>query len=419
MSSAFHFYLVFNPFMDNKNPDNTQAHDFYNLLKARVSKNPKDSLFWGKLKSSTRKEELEFEKFKKALEFNQKNGSITHLYVSDFEHLWVGKVESVSNNHPGDERTLPFYSGKEAEIWFEISDFDLLDNTHVETALTLRNLYIEENEFMISEVGVIKGVNPYLSKLRYPLIVQDHEFEEYFENLGTEIQPHSHLVLKTNPIIVSKGAGRVTDALVSYCFPKKVFDYLPHGAKEALISAELNILDFQNFRGTAFSYLKSLEITFNHLVINKIKVMKMEKEFFVNADKMLLGFNKNEHYDTALKDYHRSFSINSMINFFKRGSERNETIFAKAFRDKKEFCEYVTGEFSRELQKNQLVDLRNLLAHDDETKVSHEDAMRIRKIILGVGCIGLINKLYRAYNPKGYQELVEVQGNYKDLKKAA
>jgi hypothetical protein len=54
MTSPYHFYLVFNPFLDNKNPDQTQAHDFYSLLKERVTKNPESTLWWGKLKSSTR-----------------------------------------------------------------------------------------------------------------------------------------------------------------------------------------------------------------------------------------------------------------------------------------------------------------------------------------------------------------------------
>lgn len=413
----FHFYLVFNPFMENDNPDTTQAHDFYNALKDKVSRDPMASMFWGKLKSASRKGEIEFEKFKGALEFNIANKQSTHLYISDYEHLWVAKVKSVTTDAPKKTETLEFYSEKECEIWFEITDMDLLDNGHKEAAKSLSHFYIENSDFMIPEVGEIETINPYLSKLRFPLIVQDKEQEEYFDNLATEIEPSTHLVLKSNPLIINKGSARVIDSLISYCFPKKVFDAIPHGARESLVTAELNILDYQNFAGTAFNYLKSLEVILNHLIKKQIHLLKKENEFFVDEGRMsIYTFNKDNSL-TPLVDFHKSISIKNLIYFFEINSSKNDELFTRVFKEKAEFVKFVKDGFKKELEKNQLVEIRNILAHDDSALLDHKDAMKVRKLVLGVGCSGLINELYRAYNPKLFSKLTQITGDYRNITK--
>ncbi len=86
------------------------------------------------------------------------------------------------------KKTLfPFYDGKNVEIWFKISDMDLVSSEYVETGYYLENLYAK-NDFCSQELD---SINPYLSGLRYPLIVQDRLSERYFAKSHAHERPRA------------------------------------------------------------------------------------------------------------------------------------------------------------------------------------------------------------------------------------
>ncbi len=111
MQQPFSFYVVFNPLLNGENQSyKTQAHEFFHRLKNNLSMgDPNNShLYWGKLKMSSYDEDLRFENFQESHERNRSIGADTHLFISDFHHFWVAKVESVHKEVFDKENTLPF-----------------------------------------------------------------------------------------------------------------------------------------------------------------------------------------------------------------------------------------------------------------------------------------------------------------------
>lgn len=169
MNIPFSFYLVFNPFFENENPELTQAHEFHAALKEVVQKNKDGHLYWGKIKSKSNNREIEFNKFESALKHNIDNGKDTHLFISDYKYLWAAKVTEVTQGTPSMSETLSFYEGKEVEIWFKIEDMTIVENTHSETSARISDLFIG-NELAVNDFQNCDSMNPYLSNIRYPLM---------------------------------------------------------------------------------------------------------------------------------------------------------------------------------------------------------------------------------------------------------
>ena len=66
MNSPLHFYLTFNPYLNQEyEHDYTQAHEFYDFLKELVQKNKNATAYWGKIISSDRESRLIYLHFKK------------------------------------------------------------------------------------------------------------------------------------------------------------------------------------------------------------------------------------------------------------------------------------------------------------------------------------------------------------------
>lgn len=413
MKTPFSFYLVFNPFFENDNPQLTQAHEFHANLKQVIEKNKSGHLYWGKIKSKSNNRDIEFEKFQDALKKNQDNQKDTHLFISDYKYLWAAKVTDITQDTPPISETLSFYEGKDVEIWFKIEDMTIIENTHGETSARIADFFIGQ-ELAVNDFRNCESMNPYLSNIRYPLIIQDKRQEFFFKGLGSEIEPTTHKVLKYNPMISNMGTQRISNCLTSFCFPRKVLEALPQAAKEAILSAEMDILDnrFNNVNEIAFSYLRSLESIINHLFKKQILKAKMGSEIFVDPKK---GFIYSYHKSGDLipiEDYTSSFSIPKILNYITHAIKKDDLIFKKSFKDKSEFITYLTGPFSKLLETHKFTDIRNMLAHPSGKTLTHEDALAIRANILGVGRQGVINSLYQSYNPQLYSKLLDVRGSY-------
>ena len=58
--SAIHFYLTFNPFLNNDyEPGYTQAHEFYDFLKEIIKDDKEGSAYWGKIIGKERESTVE------------------------------------------------------------------------------------------------------------------------------------------------------------------------------------------------------------------------------------------------------------------------------------------------------------------------------------------------------------------------
>lgn len=417
MTSPLHFYLTFNPFL-NQCLDSgfTQAHEFHEFLKENVKKDKDGYAYWGKIIGKGRESKINIENFQSVITKNKENCHSTHLYISDFAHLWVAKVEEVSKTISKKEmsKTLPFYEDKNVEIWFKISDFELLEYTAEETASKLSEFYID-NDYV---ENTINGLSPFTTSIRYPTFVQDLAEEMYFDELDND--ESTHLVLKGNPAINKTGTTQVLKALHSYAFPEGLYHKLPHSAKAEIEAAELDILEnrHHNMGRIAFAYIKALEIVINDLTIHHIKRSGFGDEFFVQTDSMppKLFLENDRDGLVPISQFQKNYSIGQLIYFIQRCERSSNFCFKKSFQKKKGFVNFLLKDLPKILEENSIIEMRGILAHNNADDITEEDAFAVRNLILGVGCQGLIHLLYQNFFDEEFKFIAKVQNKYGESK---
>lgn len=362
MQHPYSFYVVFNPLLNGENENyKTQAHEFFHRLRERIaSGDPSSShLYWGKLKVSRHDDALDFDGFKKAHEANSMSGRPTHLFISDFHHFWVAKVESVHQEVFDKENTLPFYDGREVEIWFKITDMDLVSSEYTETGYYLQQLYAK-NQFSRQELD---SINPYLNGLRYPLIVQDRLCEDYFTGSKAYQGPRA---LGHNPLIENPSeSGKVACTVQTYVLPPAIYGKLSERVKKCLIGIEMQIYKQDKEReglskNIASSYFNILDEIVND-TLGKFLNFEAPGEFF-EKDKRP--------------------SIGKLMEVIKAHHER----LSARFPEKAGFFEYCAIDLAKTLEEKNFSEM-------SDKEVSHKDAMLMRNLILGVGCKGIVNSM--------------------------
>lgn len=407
MSSIHHFYLTFNPFLNqNYEKGYSQCHEFFDFLKDGLNKDRGASAYWGKIISKDRKAEVDIEAFQKIIIDNKTQNLSTHLYITDFQNIWVGKVKSVSSTLPKNASTLPFYTDKNVEVWFEIEDFFLLEHDNEETAKKLAEFYID-NAYSSMKVN---GLSPFTTSVKYPCIIQDIAEEQYFDELD---EKDTHLIFKNNPAVIKSTSSVVLKSIHLYVFPEEMYNKLPHAAKLEIEAAEMDMLESRhhNLHQMTFSYLKALEIVLNDLVIHHIKRKGLADEFFVDASagSPKLFMNHTKDYYLPLKGFNKNFSVNNLLHFLDRGmTSSTSSGFRQAFADHKQFLNFCAKELEPMIKNNKLIEIRNALAHGDLEDLTFKDAMSVRNIILGCGTTGIIYSCYRTFYPDKFRHLSEV-----------
>jgi hypothetical protein len=408
MEKIHHFYLTFNPFL-NKNYDQgyTQCHEFYDFLLDCLKDDNNSSAFWGKMIAKNRDSKLNFESLHEVVENNSELGLSTHLYITDFQHLWVGRVKSVSNKLPKNAKTLPFYDGKNVEVWFEIDDFFLLESNTENTANKLSELYID-NEYNSLKID---GLSPFTTKVTYPCIIQDLAEEQFFDEFDDE--KCNKLIYKNNPAIQKNSNGQVIKILQTYVFPDKMYDKIPHAAKIEIESAEVKMLEDRhvNIQQVAFSHIKALEVVLNDLIIHHLKKKGFAEDFYVDtsvAPPRLYIYNEKHGLQT-LKQFHKNISIRGLLVFLSKCKSGNSMVFKKAFSKHKSFLNFCSKELEQIIEDNKIIEVRNHLAHGEIDQVSDQKAMAIRNIILGCGTDGLIASCYRTFYKEEFSKYHNTQ----------
>ncbi|MCO4755418.1 MAG: hypothetical protein KC478_13125 [Bacteriovoracaceae bacterium] len=386
MQQPFSFYVVFNPLLNGENQSyKTQAHEFFHKLRDNLNAGDpaKSHFYWGKLKMSKHESPLEYERFKKALEFNQQRGYHTHLFISDFHHFWVAKVESVHQEVYDKENTLPFYDGKDVEIWFKVTDMDLVSSEYVETGYYLEQLFAR-NEFINQEID---SINPYLSGLRYPLIVQDRLNEHYFMHSLESQKPRA---LSMNPLIESpKESGKVANNVQTYVLPPAIYGKLSEWVKKKLIAIEMEIYKNDNSRedlnrNIVQSYGEILEGVLNDTFIKYLRE-EVVAEIYLDEKGSILremapGAKLIRNTDVVVP-------LADILNVLNNPAWLKSCNLDFVFQGKASFFKFCRTE------------LMELMAEKDYFKLCEQqspeqkEAMMMRNIILGVGCKGVINSM--------------------------
>lgn len=387
-----HFYVVFNPMLGQKNLDyQTQAHEFYHRLKYQwetETKNPK--MYWPKIKKTKRaiNDSLNISKFKSVFEKNSQNKQDTYLYITDYTSLWVSVVSGVKEKITKFDFTLDSYRNEEVEVWFEISEMFLISNKSEDT-LTFISFFSTDE---------IKSLNPYLSNLRYPLIVKNDYVEDYFK----KDEDGKSIMLKDVAELTPE-SERIKKIITSYSIPESNYEKLPIVLRKEIISAEMTFLKIDSFSGQktaeaeriANVYLRVLEKLINHTFIDElrnckdienVKTLKNEEI----KDKILYKLVNGKSLSL--------YDIEDLIKKDNVGGLFNLTSYLKKNK-KSEFSDYLKSVLGRLLSQNcfdgqKLVDVRNDNTHmEGKIHLSYKEAVDIRNLILGVGSTGLINEI--------------------------
>ncbi len=412
MDKPIHMYLTFNPYLNESlEAGRTQAHEFYEYLVKNLKSGKNNYAYWGKIINKSRESKLEFEKLENVLAHNKELGVSTHLYITDFNNLWVGKVESVHQNidEENDFHTLEFYKGKKVEVWFKIIDFTLLNHEPESTARALSNFYID-NDFVDLK---IHAMSPFTTAIRYPTFIQDKTAELYFDSRDESEGP---LALTYNPGIDSTTLNTILRSLFSHALPESMYNKIPHSARTEIESAEIDMLEkrHHNLSKIAFSYIKAMEIILNDLIIQHIKRCGYGDQFFVAYETMppKLYFENNRPGLIPISKFNKNYSCTQLFYFVQRGMQAKSFCFKKAFAGKEDFLKFVSQDLPRILEQNQILNMRGVLAHADSDDVSAHDCIAVRNLILGVGCKGIIHAIYQSFYPNELKTMIRVQGDY-------
>lgn len=399
----YHFYLAFNPLFNDDRTWKTQAHEFHNCLKEKKLKDPNGHMYWGKLQISEYSETLNMTNYEQVVSENHDLQMDSHLFITDYQHMWVGKVVEVMKEIPDPENTLAFYKDKKVEIWFKISDFDLLSNNSAETSAILNQIHVD-NEYYSYK---IKEMTPFTSGIRFPMIVQDKTQERFFQSAIATSKPR---VLNDNPLFGSEGESMKLNNLIhSFVIPEETFKRIPEHVRSQIVHAEILLLEAQasgkkdrpKLEQAILTYLKCLEILLNETFVAYLKREEGHR-IWITKDRsspkfMRSALDKDKSSLTRLKDSTDVFNLSQIKMLLDTPSFFPHTSLDYVFRGKKSFWEYCRLELRSTLKNESLIELRNLLTTKGDLKAHDRELMLVRNILLGVGGKGVFNNIIESW----------------------
>jgi hypothetical protein len=394
-----HFYVAFNPLFNKNTVYKTQAHEFYYSLKQQVSLDPSAYLFWGKLKMSEYTEPLHQENFYEVLKSNHISGEETCLFVTDYHNLWVGKVTGVQTEDPETHETLEFYKGKKVELWFKISDFDLVSN-HAEKTSHLLNQYYVDNSYYNYKV---KEIGPASSGLRFPMIVQDQLDEKYFSS------EQNHRIKNQNILVETLGESMNLGNLIqTYVIPEENFKKLPEIVRSQILYAEILLMeattsgkrDRTKLEHSILTYLRCLEYLLNSTFVGHLKHEEGHR-LFVTKDAPIRflrsPIDRDKKSLMRLKDLTDVVELSQIKMILDAPQFFTNTSLDYVFRNRQRFWEYCRLELRSILKNESLIEIRNTLARNESIDIYDQELILVRNILLGVGGKGVFNNLIEKY----------------------
>jgi hypothetical protein len=356
MISTFHFYVVFNPLIKPVSDYPTQAHEFYHTLKNNMS-----HLWWGKIKKTASLESLNVGNFQEVIEQNKKDGAETVLFISDFTHLWIAKVEEATTDRPPKNETLSVYDGEDVEIWFKVTDMDLICADSQSTRVKISELGIKNHFYPGTDVKVL---SPQTGAIRFPLIVEDRATEQYF----TKYKNKKRMVTGNAYLVDKSMEGWENREKVTYTIPHKNFKKLPALLQKQIMWAEGVFA--QDMNKTATSYLRILESVLNVTLMREIHAR-------VNAG--------NEYLPLP--------EVYSVLNLGKYNGQNVDELLRNSVHAKFwEFCKIDLRNFL-----HMPVNGKKICMLEPGEQMKTEAALFVRNSMLGVGCKGIINEIIERY----------------------
>ena len=399
----YHFYVAFNPLFNEDSNWKTQAHEFYQALKFKKEKNKDAHMYWGKIQISEHSESLKMTTFEQVVSENSEVQMDSHLFITDYQHMWVGKVAEVLKEIPDSENTLDFYKNKIVEVWFKVVDFDLISNHAAETLAILTQLHVE-NEYYNYK---IKEMTPFTSGIRFPMIIQDKTQERYFKSISND---YGLRILKENPLLTTKGEAMKLNSLIhSFVIPEDTFRRIPEYIRSQIIHAEILLLEAQGggnkdrykLEQAMLTYLKCLESLLNETFVAYLKREEGHRIWVTkdcSAPKFIRSvLDKDKSSLIRLKDSKEVFNLSQIKMLLDTPSFFPHTSLDFVFREKKSFWEYCRLELRPTLKNESLIELKNLLSTHAHVKAHDRELLLVRNILLGVGGKGVFNNIIESW----------------------
>lgn len=399
----YHFYLAFNPLFNEDHSWKTQAHEFHHFLKEKKAKNKDAHMYWGKIQISEYSEPLNVSSLQQVVFENNDVEMDSQLFITDYQHMWVGKVVEVLKEIPDPENTLNFYKNKKVEVWFKIVDFDLISNNSQETSALLSQIFVD-NEYYNYK---IKEMTAFTSGIRFPMIVQDSRRERFFDMTASDCK---YRLMLDNPLLTSQGQSMKLNALIhSFVIPEETFSRIPENVRSQIVHAEILLVEAQaggkkdrfKLEQAILTYLKCLEILLNETFVAYLKREEGHR-IWITKDRSIPKFmrsvlDKDKSSLIRLKDSTDVFNLSQIKMLIDTPSFFPHTSLDYVFRGKKNFWEYCRLELRSTLKNECLIELRNILTTEGDVKAHDRELLLVRNILLGVGGKGVFNNIIESW----------------------
>ncbi len=404
----YHFYVAFNPLFNEEQKWKTQAHEFHHHLSEKKKTDPSSHMYWGKIQVSQYSEPLNTKAFSEVLNENNELQMDTHLYITDYQHLWVGKVAGVYETIQDPENTLNFYHNKKVEIWFKLIDFELISNNASETLKHLTDFHVDNEHYAFK----IKEITPFTSSIRFPMIVQDKSRTRYFSQ-STE---NDFKVLHSNPLIKAEGEGmRLNSFIQSFVIPEENFKKMPEIVRTQITHAEILLVEAQStgkkdrikLEQAILTYLKCLEVLLNETFVAHLKKEEGHR-IWVSKDQqspkfMRSALDKDKSSLIRIKESIGLFQLSQIKMLLDTPAFFPHTSLDYIFRNKKLFWEFCRLELRSTLKNESLIDLKHQLTTQTAQKLHDRELLLVRNILLGIGGKGVLNAIVESWYAEGVE----------------
>jgi hypothetical protein len=332
-------------------------------------------VWWAKLRSENRQQHYPYEADVLRLDEQIKEGTETHLYLTDYRSLYVAHIGEVTSDSVLEDDPVhapDYYRGRPVDFWFRLWDIRRLvtdDTGETVSALRrLRNVHYAD-----------RPVSLYGGMVNLPLVVTEDEPTSWFGSaeLLTEgrLWADRDLELRAE---VPRLARDLRDNLVG----RVHWDLLEPAARTFLATAEATYRPRRDdprfdFSGPAVEYAKAVETELNAVVLGALRKAfargrPQERIIYLDGDRLDLGGPVRHQSLGALRH---------LLLHDQAGSALRSQLGPDGT--------WLTGMLSARLEV--LADLRNAAAHRATT--ARDQISDAREEILGIGREGLLRRI--------------------------
>jgi hypothetical protein len=337
-------------------------------------------VWWAKIRSKNRDGQLPHHAKVVALDEQTQAGTETHLYLTDYQSLYVAEIGEISDDDvrtdEGELEHMPdYYAGHAVDFWFRLFD--------------LRRIVTGDTVEVIAELKKLRNagyhdrpVSIYGGMVELPLIVHSDPPARWFSDTEAlnEGQLWAHGAAEHR-----SDAAQMVRELRDNLFGREIWPLLEPTTRSFLASAEAVFRTHRDdagfdLSGAAVSYAKAVETELNALLFPALHGILKDKplaEREIREDGRLLDLGGVVPHQT--------------LGSIKHLLERQDVVQASVRKAMQHDHSWVLGMLTRELEP--IIELRNAGAHSETTSASTLEG--VRRKILGVGGEGLLGRLVR------------------------